>query len=450
MTEILELSDSFLDGKLETDSYNNGIFMKAIDELNKQFDSGNIQIIKLNHYMQTIHFERPIWYEILSYTTKYYNNIPFHCNYYSSHYIGRFSNNETDIVINPRFGSIVFNYILNYATNLFLPEGTSATKDSSNNFYWLIALLWKAMLNKAITLGQTPKEYQQIKKNLRNYRGRLCVPKHIHYNASNASMFYCKYNKLSLDNTINRTIRNVYKVLQTKNIGSLIDEFAEYDSRLSSFGVQSEISDLNKIDSIQYTKMTIPYYPVMQLSKNILSNVLSESSNSGSISNISYFIDVAELWEMYLLKLLQNRLNNYFVYSPNALYGDFLIQNNMREIRPDIIIKKDAQVVMIIDAKYKEYKSFGSTSKRGVSREDLYQMTTYLYHYGEHNKPIIGIFTAPTSQKEPEHYFFSNKNKHQIGLLNLNIKSAKTIDDVHKSEDYYIKSIESLLKEQNP
>ena len=62
----------------------------------------------------------------------------------------------------------------------------------------------------------------------------------------------------------------------------------------------------------------------------------------------------------------------------------------MREIRPDIIIEKNGRKAMIIDAKYKKYSTFGFTSKnfQAVSRDDLYQMIAYLYHYGSNNENL--------------------------------------------------------------
>ena len=101
---------------------------------------------------------------------------------------------------------------------------------------------------------------------------------------------------------------------------------------------------------------------------------------------------------MYLLKLLQNNLpKKYRVYSPNANFGAKLVEGDMREIRPDILIEENGRVVMVIDAKYKSYTIFGKTSEFGVQRDDLYQMSTYLYHYGKEDKTIVGIFTSPVA-----------------------------------------------------
>ena len=47
-----------------------------------------------------------------------------HCQFYSSHYIGRYSHEGYAIIINPRFGNI-FNYLVSYASNIYIPYGES-------------------------------------------------------------------------------------------------------------------------------------------------------------------------------------------------------------------------------------------------------------------------------------------------------------------------------------
>ena len=424
--------------------------MEVVDKLNGQIVESKIQIIPLQNYNPRTAAESPVGYEVKSYSDNYNKRIVYECNFITSHYIGRFSCNGVNIIINPRFGNKIFQHIISYATNLFLPIGSSDIQEKTkSNSFWLIALLWKAMLNKALASNQIPKEYQTITRNQKNFRGRLIVPKHIKANSCNASMFYCTYKKLSMDNTINRTIRETYKVLEKKGLNALVSEFSEYENRLSSLGVTSELSNINQIDTIRYTRMNYAYFPVMQLSKTILSNKNAESYSEGKRADVSYFIDIAELWEMYLLKLLQRKLpDEYNVYSPNAQKGEYLLEKNAREIRPDIIIEKDNRVVMIIDAKYKWYENFGKTAKTGVSRDDLYQMVTYLYHYGQEGMPIAGIFTSPAPMDHKQDVYSFNKNpNHLIGLLNLDIeKCGEDTEKLHEEEDTYINSIINILK----
>ena len=424
-------------------------YMNTVDRLQHQIAAGQLEIVNLQTYNPRSEIESPVWYEIKSYSEKKSGyKVVNECQFYSSHYIGRYSHEGYAIIINPRFGN-TFNYLVSYASNIYIPYGESEISfNSQNNSYWLIALLWKAMLNRALTTGQIPKEYITVTKNQKNYHGRLTIAKHIRANLCDATRFYCSYKKLSMDNTINRVIRSIYIILKSKGLSSLVAEFEAYDKYLCSMGVGAEVVDVHEIDDIRYTRLSAPYKPVMELSRTILANHKAESSNDKSVnSDVSYFIDIAELWEMYLLKLLQNNLpSDYYVYSPNTGFGDSLLEGGMREIRPDIIIEKNGRVLMIIDAKYKDYTQFGKSALFGVNREDLYQMTTYLHHYGKEDQSIIGLFTSPFPCSEYDVHAYSHNKNHRIGLVNLDIVSVDdNIELLHKNEQVYLDNITKIL-----
>ena len=423
-------------------------YMNTVDRLQHQIAAGQLEIVNLQTYNPRFEIESPVWYEIKSYSEKRGYKVVNECQFYSSHYIGRYSHEGYAIIINPRFGNI-FNYLVSYASNIYIPYGESEISfNSQNNSYWLIALLWKAMLNRALTTGQIPKEYITVTKNQKTYHGRLTIAKHIRANLCDATRFYCSYKKLSMDNTINRVIRSIYIILKSKGLSSLVAEFEAYDKYLCSMGVGAEVVDVHEIDDIRYTRLSAPYKPVMELSRTILANHKAESSNDKSVnSDVSYFIDIADLWEMYLLKLLQNNLpSEYYVYSPNTGFGDSLLEGGMREIRPDIIIEKNGRVLMIIDAKYKDYTQFGKSALFGVNREDLYQMTTYLHHYGKEDQSIIGLFTSPVPCSEDDVHAYSHNKNHRIGLVNLDIVSVDdNIELLHKNEQVYLDNITKIL-----
>lgn len=441
----LELEDSdYKKGTVSGNYTNSSAYILAIDELHRQFVDGKVDIISLFDYQGDREAEIPIWYEVIDNTTMYGRPIINSCRFFTSHYVGTFSSNNVKIIIRPRFGNGIISYLIGYASNLYLPLGKSDVDKSSENPYWLIALLWRSMLSKALTEGQIPRNYIRETKNIRHFRGRLDLSKHIHTNLTDASRFFCTYSKLSIDNTINRTIRYTMEILREKSVDAIIGEFTNYDKRLEALGVKLCKVYPQEIDSIKYNKLNAIYKGVMNLSRLIISNHQMQSTSQLCNTGLSYFIDIAELWEVYLLKLLQRNLPECHVYSPNALGGEHLLENGFREIRPDIVIEKDKEVVMIIDAKYKFYQQFGKTAGEGVQREDLYQMTSYLYHYGREDKQIAGIFTAPVNDTM-QMFAFSSKKNHRIGLINMNIADKKTIEQVHKAEALYINSIRKLL-----
>jgi len=443
------LNDSILEEGVEPQTVNHRNatdFIQAVEELRNQFNNGMIECIHLFNYGNIDISELPIQIEVTGYKEYRGFNVPDRCRFYTSHYIGCFGNSKVTIKINPRFGDL---YFLGYAANVFLPVGESGVSSSNGNSYWLLAILWKSLLNNALATGQIPRNYIEEHKNLKTYRGRLDIHHNIWSNLVDQSRFYCTYRKLSMDNTINRAIRHAYRVLRDNGLSEILADLAAFDQRLESFGVKDIVAEPKVLDTICYTRMNAVYQPVVNLCKTIINNGAS-SFEGNERKRVSYMIDVAELWELYLLRLLQRNLpSDYYVYSPNAISGDYLLEGEMRTIRPDIIIEKDGKVVMIIDAKYKHYSQVGKTGaeKVNVQRNDLYQMNTYLYHYGR-GRRIAGIFTSPVEGKELGLHRYVNNPEHSVGVVNLNIDSCeKDINKIHIAEDTYVKRILDILGE---
>lgn len=423
-------------------------YIQAIDKLKKQVDEDKIKILSLTNRAQDGYMkDYPIWHAQVVEEGKVLTKL------YTSHYIGFCSIDGVDFVIKPRFG--IFNHLISYACSIYVPENESnITSNQTCKNYWLISILWKAVLQRAISMGQIPKEYKTENKNLKYYKGRLDISKQIRVNLTDASRFYCSYRKLTPDNTINRTIRYTYKLLCEKKMGSVVNDIREYDDKLAMFGVENYPVEISDIDNVKYTRMTEMYRPVMQFCKAIIQQNLSESSmNSRNKIDIAYFIDMAELWEMYLLKILEVNLPEYDIFSPNLREREFLMEGKYREVRPDLVIadKNSGEPVVILDAKYKNYNSLGKTARiSAVSREDLYQMTTYLHRFMKQSKGY-GIFVSPVHQD-------SNNDIHQIidsdqsiGLVNLDLNGcfphgqSISIEEIKKKEDEFILEIRTLL-----
>lgn len=446
----LILKDSNFEQIPESVNYHNATsYIRAVNELKNQFENGTLECIQLSRYGTRIARDCPIEVEIIDYGVLHGNQVPNKCRFSVSHYIGFYGNKDVCIKIEPRFGNQLLSYFLDYAANVFLPPGELGVSEGRDNPFWLLALLWRSLLKKALTTGQIPKSYIEQCRNLRTYKGRIDINKNLHYNLANQSQFYCKFRTLSLDNTINRSIRHTIRILKRAGLSGLLTDLISYDERLASFDVQDTIVDLTDLDKIRFTKMNIVYRPVVNLCKSILRHDLS--APCGDVKQgISYMVDVAELWEMYLLRLLQMNLPEYYVYSPNASSGDYLLEGGLREIRPDIIVERNQRVLLVIDAKYKLYNAIGKYGSplTNVQREDLYQMNTYLYHYGSQT-PITGIFTSPVSGHDEIHSYTHN-SLHKIGLVNLNIEGCcYDIAEIKNEEKRYIERIRAILDDVN-
>jgi 5-methylcytosine-specific restriction endonuclease McrBC regulatory subunit McrC len=175
--------------------------------------------------------------------------------------------------------------------------------------------------------------------------------------------------------------------------------------------------------------MSEGYRPLMQVGKAIIRRFGAARSDAAP-GESSFFIDVAEIWENYLEAILTRHLPSaYKVINPNRTGGHWLFVGQKREIRPDLIIEKNGVSVAILDAKFKAYSKLGEFARDGVSREDLYQMATYMYHYGEdRNTQLLGLFVSPEkgSADRPDLHRLDKRPNHAIGLLNFDLDRWRT------------------------
>lgn len=435
----LNLQDSTLFDKEQEATSNLKKKQEAVDALRRQYESGLADCLHLIDEENTREEKDcPVWYESKGEKTYFY----------TSHYIGSWNVNGVLINIAPRFS--LLSRLLSHALNIYLPKEDKFT-ENGNDTLWMIALMWRVLLQRAILYGSIPRSYVTETQNIRNFKGRLDVNKQLKYNIADKSKFYCSYRHITFDNLINRTILYTYEMLrQEKKVANIIKDLSAHINKLYELKVCS-VKELqpSMLTNITYTKMSHSYKPFISLCKLLIEQQQGKKSTDKPLQGLSFFIDIAELWELYLLDILKGGLAeepSIEVYSPNQTGGEYLTEDGYRQVRPDIIIKKDGNIAIIIDAKWKRYDRFGETDRQdGVNRDDLYQMMTYLYHYARADDEVTGLFVAPTKQNgsPPDIHQLTN-HRHSIGLLNLDI-SEEEEGSFRQQEATFIKHIKELL-----
>lgn len=440
------------------------IVLKAITELNSSISSGRVQLCSLGNRRTQESLEPIVRCEPAEVERIYAKQSKItRLLYTTSRYVGEATIKIEDmfvrIIIEPRMGASVWRYLLGSALNVYIPVdfNGSVGGTSSNRMQWLLLMMWRGSLERAIRVASIPKAYIETKGDVDCFKGRLDVAEQIKRNLTNRSRFYCSYRKLTFDNTFNRTIRRVYKALLSAHVSSgVLKSISEHDDKLLSFGVRDcDVSDQD-IDRVKYTRMTEPYRPVMALSKVILRGY--GVGKSGAEECPSYFVDIAEIWENYLLLVMRRYLDDYTVVSPNEQGGEFLFEN-ARSIRPDFLIfDKSGRLVAIADAKYKHYSRIGHTAKdhQAVSRDDLYQMTTYMYRLAKENNPLVGIFISPETNVDEAPKVVKGKSNHLMAMCNLPLfdldkkqsdrKDDDTLAELRQMEKDFVMRLSGILQ----
>lgn len=430
-TLTLNLKDSRPDQ--EVSGVNVPWYAQAIDRLNQDHAEGKIRYISLSgKALQTPNLSRLIDYRFSNYRSVHGNPLANALQADVSHIIGSYTTHVSDwnveIAIGPRWGNGILSHLLRYTTGIHSPPSPSGGgQQDRDSAEWLLALAWVSTFRHAMRRSHIPKEYRIRHSHGPFFRGRLDVARQIRDSINDASRFHCVDAPLTVDTTINRTIRCVFRLLSShRAYRELLRDAIGYDQQLAGFGVADADVALESIRRIRYTRTTSGYRPLMELSRALLQRFSAKHQTQGN-QGLSFFIDIAELWENYLYAILVRELPpGYTVHNPNERGGEALFTDGSRHIRPDLIVYREGIPVAVIDAKFKAYKRIGRTADNGsISREDLHQMATYLYHYGTPGRPITGCFVTPIPTDDNARKSLAGQANHYITVIGLPIDDAE-------------------------
>lgn len=318
----------------------------------------------------------------------------------SGNYIGKFKYNGDDIEIKSRFGDKFLERMLNFANDIFLDDVSITGHESKNDLdisKFIIYYMFVQNLEKAFLLG-LPKSYTTIKHHESTLKGKIDINRFIKHDIP----FKGKISSVSREQ---KEIQEIIDVLHKsvkiigknnkgflKNISHIVPHLKEM--RSNSYVSNETIIKALKSKALQ-NPIFAPYKKVLQYAKFIINGNNIEEKNEGKQETYGFIINVAELFEIYMTKLLQKEFPQWSVSSPKLpLYFD--IHNEMfyaRNIIPDIVMIKDKDV-MVFDTKYKKMLMRGTKENIwDVDRNDFFQINTYMSYYQnkDYNVKVGGL-----------------------------------------------------------
>jgi len=279
--------------------------------------------------------------------------------------IGCVKSKDFTLRVSSRFGDEFLKYIIADSDGFVeLPEhgGTD-----NGGYDWLLVYLWLIKLKKAFRLG-LPKAYATRSEAFAHVRGRL-DPVDYFLNHERAN-YRCTFREHSYDNDTTRLIARTLEHLDShaflREAHTLNQTF-----QIATQGRRSSLQDLLGTPPVRN-----PYYadynPVVALSKQILRDELSDFGDQSQTS--AFFFDVSMLFEYFVRKLLkragvvlQSKTSRDWTIPSGLLTG-----YTRRHLIPDLVFEFYG-ATYVFDVKYKSFDF-----SYGVSREDLFQLHTYI------------------------------------------------------------------------
>ena len=325
--------------------------------------------------------------------------------WYAGRYVGEasfeFKRKNYKIIIEPRFGNTQLYRMLDEVFHVRISE--SIQKAEKTEEYSLIqrivALLWFNMLSRANKHGLPKTNIKQtfIGKKI---RGRLNVMETIIPLKTQNKLVSNYWDKIPNESIV-KILKQAYYILKKEyKIPYNIKESKAANNALEqllSIKVSDKIVTENEYNNIFYKNIYKSYKPVVDLSWDIIKRK-KFGNNSSDTLGMSPFIDMAEIWEMYLKSILRKKLVTEGWWGRNDVIQTYPKKNFQRKLIPDIVFQKN-NTVLVWDAKWKRM----TFDNRDYDRSDFFQIHTYInYFEKDRQEVIIGGLLYPLSKKFDE------------------------------------------------
>ncbi len=318
----------------------------------------------------------------------------------TGNYVGKFiwydnyNKGHLEINIKSRFNDIFLQRMLNFANDVFLDDVSIFGKIANTLDFskYIIYYMFVQNLEKAFLLG-LPKSYVSINRHEIKLRGKIDINRFI----KNDIPFKGKISSTSREQKeVQEIIDILYKAVKsidkeakkikakinfTKNISHIKAHLKQ--SRSNNYISNETINKAMKNKALQ-NPIFESYKKILEYAKFIIEGSnLEESTKNNKHKTYGFLVNVAELFEIYVTKLLQKEFPEWSVNSPKILLYSSQFYN--RKIIPDIVMKKGADV-LVFDTKYKKMLMRGTKENIwDLDRNDFFQINTYMSYY--HNHP---------------------------------------------------------------
>lgn len=375
-------------------------------------------------------------------------------------YVGKlFFENGYTVDINTKYNDMFLKHMIAYVSNIYFDDtyfgkSNSIINDSDFNFFEYYFLLnFKKLLPKGLPILLIKKKECDV-----SLKGNIDLRRYIsHDMLYNFKITYYK-NDVVYDQNIIDVLYNALTTIPSNIKRQFDSSILKYEKSLKEMSSNSKniarilerAKNSKALNNYQYKD----YRDLIKFAEFIIKNKNLYDNNNERDKISGYLVDMSELWEIYLAKLLKNRLGEKYRIDSQEnlqLYGNtFYKKNNY----PDIVIRDSRNnTIAVIDAKFKTM----NYQYDDVDRNDLFQINHYAFHYflKEGYKLKFASLIYPSEIEDVNNdcinmYGLDDGNKSsfpKFKILTLKIPKEKKefSDSMRANEDRFIAEVEECL-----
>lgn len=221
--------------------------------------------------------------------------------------------------------------------------------------------------------------YVEQEDNLKYYKGKLLVGRHVRSNLAHKEQFYVAFEEFHPNRPENRLVKATLEKLQksttsaenAKKIRQLLTAFEMVES---STNYDKDFSKVILNRNMKDYEMLIPWSRVFLQNKSF-------TTFSGATTSKALLFPMESVYESYVAQQIKKVFvpDGWNVSSQDKRHYLFVEPRNQFALRPDIVLERDGRTI-IMDTKWK--RLIDSERKNyGISQADMYQMYAYSQKY---------------------------------------------------------------------
>lgn len=315
-------------------------------------------------------------------------------------YVGTLTFEGRRLEIRPRLGMATLAEWATHALHLVSVPKSVLHEESESFIAWFLGLIWGRAVADAARHGlpslKTRREHEGL-----ILRGRLDVRRTVTVRRRDPIAVASTSVERSLRNDVSRTL-----VLAERTLSRWIGEEAWMPKRVhdlmpqlrAAVGSRPELPTRQDLRRIRYTPITRPFEPVVEMSHRLARQEgFVAGAKSGAAEGL--LLDVAELWELFVLAATRRATHSRVTHSARASEEiHHLLRSEdgrtpLGRLKPDIVVWDGQTPKAVVDAKYKRLAPSAEVPT-GVTAEDLYQLSAYVGRL-RRDDPMVGVLAYP-------------------------------------------------------
>jgi len=355
------------------------------------------------------------------------------------------------INITTKYGDAFLKRMLNFVNDIYVDnEQVKAKKDETENqFLFIIAYLFIQSLEKAAVLG-LPQQYNKHHERSHKVRGSIdfndYLKRDIPFQGKLTSTFRERMYVQEILDVLYLALRKLERLFGKEihsrllGLNQLLKQ--TYSGQIASYATIQKAKAHQSINNPMYSgfKKVLEYAEIILLDKDLMPD-----NDKQQLATTGYLFDIAELYELYLEKLLKRNFPEWSVSGQEEL-RIYQQQFYNRSIYPDLVMRhRENGNIVVFDAKFKKMEMINND----VDRADLHQIHSYSGYYS--NKLIAsGLIYPLTGKVNPKKahstsIYGNNANEISFIIDGIYVSEKHLMKDIITNEEAFVKRIASII-----